>query len=199
MAFTYRQEILRKSIHLSSFWMVLAIACLPRLGAAALFLTGAVCTIITEYLFYKKIDFWGTRLYGKFFSGVLRDNEKNKSFHLSGGAHVFAAAGIVTLLCPATVAMFCVSVLLLCDTMAALIGRRFGTHKLIGHKSWEGTSAFLISGLFLTILFVYFGHLPVLPALIGVLFGCAGDLFNEKGHIDDNLSIPILTAIPFLI
>ena len=46
---SYTQEVLRKSIHLSSLWMVVAMGFLPRLVNIVLFAVLLAGCIITEY------------------------------------------------------------------------------------------------------------------------------------------------------
>ena len=79
------------------------------------------------------------------------------------------------------------AVMLLGDTAAALIGRRFGRHKTVNGKSWEGVIAFLAAGytgcaLFLLIsgmpsVFYFWGAVSVFPA-------AAVELFEKQLHID---------------
>ncbi len=199
MAFDYKQEVFRKLIHLSSFWMVAFIALVPRVWAVAFFALASVVSVTTEYVVYRRPDSLLARLYGKVFARVLRDKERAVRFRLSGGPYVFVAAFVLALLATKEQAMFGLSVLLLCDTLAALIGRRFGKHKIMGKKSLEGTAAFLAGGVLLTVVFAAFGTLSPHLMLAGVMLGCMGDLLNEKCHIDDNFSIPILACLPFLI
>lgn len=196
MAFSLKQEILRKLIHLSSFWIVGLIWVCPRLLAIILLSLVSVVVLIAEYETHK--NSLCARVYRVLFSPVLREKESDSSFGFSGAPYVLLASLILVILMKKPVAMFALSVLLLSDTMAALVGRAIGRHKLMGKKTWEGTAAFLVTGFVVCFVFCWGYGLPMNLAFMGVCLGCLGDLFNNKVHIDDNLSIPLLTALPFL-
>ena len=198
MAFDLKHEISRKLIHLSSFWIVALIWIISRGWAIVLLSLVAAFVLVSEYLVYKKSDSIFTRIYQKLFGYFLRDKEKGKGFHYSGAPYVLVAALILVILFPKIVAMFGMSVLLICDTVAAIVGRSVGRHPLVGHKTWEGTFAFIMGGIVVVSVFFLFTSLPFSTMFIGVLLGTLGDLFNEKLHVDDNLSIPLLTVLPFL-
>ncbi|MBQ3695909.1 MAG: phosphatidate cytidylyltransferase [Alphaproteobacteria bacterium] len=196
MAFNLKQEFLRKLIHLSSFWMVAMVWLLPRVWCILMLCTITTIVLIAEYETHKN-SLCG-RIYRFLFSSVLREKEKDAAFGFSGAAYVLIAALLLVVIMPKVVVMFALSVLLLCDTAAALVGRAIGHYRIIGKKTIEGTVAFVLSGMIVCMLFNWGFGLPVYRALIGVFLGCMGDLLNEKIHIDDNLSIPLLTALPFL-
>ena len=196
MPLSLKHEFLRKLIHLSSFWIVGLVWVCPKTWSILLLSAITVFVLVTEYAAHKNSVCM--RVYHFLFSSVLREKESYATLGFSGAAYVLLAALILVIIMPKMVAMFALSVLIFSDTMAALIGRAYGRHKLVGKKTWEGTMAFLISGWCICALFVHYGHLPLDPAFFGVFLGCLGDLFNDKVHIDDNLSIPLLAALPFL-
>ena len=196
MAFSLKQEILRKLIHLSSFWIVGLIWVCPRMLAIILISLVTGFVLVTEYAAYKNAIC--ARIYHILFSPVLREKEKTDVFGFSGAPYVLLAALLLVILMPKVVAMFAISVLLLSDTMAALVGRALGRHRLIGKKTWEGTLAFLFVGFMICLIFYAGFGLPIGLAFLGVCLGCLGDLLNDYVHVDDNFSIPLLTALPFL-
>lgn len=196
MAFSLKQEFFRKLIHLSSFWIIGLIWLCPRLWAILLLSIVTFIVLVAEYETRK--NSLCARIYRILFFPVLREKEKDSSVGFSGASYVLLAALILVIVVPKVVGMFALSVLLLSDTMAALVGRAMGRHRLIGKKTWEGTLAFLLTGLVVCLVFNYFFGLPFDLALMGVYFGCLGDLFNDRIHVDDNMSIPLLAALPFL-
>ena len=89
------------------------------------------------------------------------------------------------------------------DPMAALIGKRWGRHKLVGRKSLEGTLAFAVSSALLVQVWtmVFFGPtlaaaggwaaaLPV--ALVAGVAGGVAELFAER--LEDNFLIPLVVS-----
>jgi len=87
-----------------------------------------------------------------------------------------------------------------CDTMAALIGKRYGKKKLIGDKSVMGSIAFLISGTLLIFVLQYFipefnfykaGFITVFLAAVFEQISFA--------RINDNLTLPVFSGYVFII
>ena len=205
---SYMQEVRRKLVHLSSLWMAAALWLLPWEFCAILFGVMAALTVLVEYAYYRKVPVvW--QCYGFFFGRMLRDYGSDK-FHLSGGAPVLAAA-CLSALCfacphsetwgPATAAL-AMAVMLLGDTAAALIGRRFGRHRFFNGKSLEGTLAFLFTGFAVVLAGFAFGCYPwqvLLGGIGGVVVAALLELFNCELHLDDNLSIPLAVGAGFLV
>jgi len=198
MAVDFKHEVLRKLIHLSSFWIVALIWWFPKIWSILILGFVTIFVLVAEYETYKQSDSICAHIYKALFGRILRDNEKEESFHYSGAPYVLIAALILVVVFPRSVAMFALTVLLISDSMAALVGRSLGRHPLVGHKTWEGTSAFIFSGLLVSGIFYVYAALPLPLMCMGVVLGALGDLYNEKLHVDDNLSIPLLTALPFL-
>lgn len=201
---SYRNEVFRKLIHLSSLWMVFSIWFFPAPINALLFGVSFVSLIVVEYGNHKKWALF-TLLYGRLFNRVLRDSEKQEKFRISGAPYVLLAAFLVVILFPNVVAMTALSVMLIGDTAAALIGRQFGRHKINNQtKSVEGSLAFWISS-FCVLLFFYFCFSQKISFLIfgalGITAAMLAEIFEKQIHIDDNFSIPMFTgfilAIPF--
>lgn len=195
---TYTQEVLRKLIHLSSLWMVFSLAFLPRTWNISIFLILLVILVATEYGYHKKWPLF-VFVYGRFFSRMLRENEKGDTFRLSGAPYVLAAALMVTLLFEQTVAMIALSIMLIGDTFAALIGRKFGKHKINnGTKSIEGALAFWASSFLVLLYFVYIYNKSLFflgIGAIGLTIAMFAEIYEKQIKIDDNFSIPLVMGI----
>ena len=195
---SYLQEIKRKLVHLSSLWMAAALLLLPWEFCAILFGVLAVLTVLVEYAYYRKVPIISP-CYGFFFGHMLRDYGSDK-FHLSGGAPVLAAACLSALCFEKPYSALAMAVMLLGDTAAALIGRRFGKHRFFNGKSLEGTLAFLATGFLVVLIgFVAFEYpWEVLAGgALGVVAAALLELFNCELHLDDNLSIPLAAGAGF--
>ena len=198
----YWEEIKRKLIHLSSLWMVCSTILLPRLFPAygrwincGLLLFCLVSTLLIEHDYANNGKYIG-RLYGKLFQKMLRREAKPGQWIVSGGAPVLAAALLVNLIFPSPIAAAALAVMLTGDAAAALIGRKFGKHKLVNGKSLEGTLAFILTGIAVSGIFISAtGAVSLLPyTLPAVILAALTELFQKQLKVDDNFSIPLATA-----
>ena len=188
----YSEEVKRKLVHLSSLWMPLAILFLPRAVMIGVFAFCLVGNLIVEYLRAKRVP-GITPVYDALFGRMLREEPRPGQWIISGGPSVFASALTVTCLAPSPVAAASMAVMLLGDTAAALVGRRFGRHKFFNGKSLEGCIAFLAAGYAGAMIFLQGAYWPeMIPA---VFAGMLVEFFEKNLHLDDNFSIPVVTAL----
>ena len=200
---SYWEEIKRKLIHLSSLWMVAATIVLPeffqygRWIACALFAVCLFITLVSEHDYANGGKYLG-RLYGKLFRKMLRNDVKPGQWVVSGGAPVLAAALLVNLIFPYQIAAAALAVMLTGDAAAALVGRKFGKHKLVNNKSWEGTVSFVITAYFFLALTGICNQMPMqfyLAGILAVIAGAVVELFTAQLKIDDNFSIPMTAGV----
>ncbi len=192
---SYKQEVLRKSVHLSSLWMAAVMFFWPPRLNAGIFAFLLAANIILEYGFYKK---WSvcTKTYGKLFGGMLRSKEKTDKFSLSGSPYVLASALMCVVLFTPPVAVVSFASMLIGDTAAALIGRKIGRHKINGgRKSVEGALAFLVSCLLLLLFLTPLLELDktiILWGVLGIVIAMFAEIYEKQLHLDDNFSIPLI-------
>ena len=201
MEITYWEEIKRKLVHLSSLWMVAATLLLApwRYAAAIVFFLLLLLTLDSEHDYANGGRYLG-RLYGKLFGKMLR-NVKPGQWIVSGGAPVLAAALLVNLLFPAWIAASALAVMLTGDAAAALIGRRFGRHKIVNGKSLEGTASFVIVGFLALSVVLLITQQPAAyygAGFIAVFMAALAELFQKQLRLDDNLTIPLCVGLVLL-
>ena len=193
---SYKEEVKRKLIHLSSLWMVAAILLIPNKFYSSIFFGILfVLTLLVERAYVLKVPVI-TELYNFFFGRMLRREPSPDAWIISGGAPVYAAAAFCCLCFSAVCAAAGMALLLTADVAAALIGRRFGKHKFSNGKSWEGSLSFFLTGILaLFLCFTVIGKpgltLYALPAILGATLA---ELFQKKLLLDDNFLIPVITA-----
>ena len=181
---TYRQEVLRKIVHISSsgiailLWYFGKDVLLPWILAAAILFPILDCS--RKYIPFLK------KLYFKLFGIITRPYEHQM---LSGASWVFMGAGVTAYVFNEKVAVIALLVMSLSDSAAALIGLKYGTTRLF-NKSLEGTFAFLIST-YLIIFLLSSASLMLL--LIASITATAIELFSTP-KFNDNILIPIATA-----
>lgn len=187
---SYRHEMYRKSVHLSSLWIP-AIIYFAHTGiSVAIFLSLLMANLLLEYGNYKRWR-WARIFFTVLFSKTLRNKERVRNrFTVTGSVYVLSSAIMCSLLFPKEVAAIALTVMLVSDTLAALVGKAFGTRKVYKQKSLEGTLAFFLSALIINMLFepIYtFTYVSVIACFIATFV----ELFEDRLEMDDNLSIPL--------
>lgn len=194
---TYREEVKRKLIHLSSLWMPLVMCFFPRWTLCILFAVMLILSMLIEYARSYRVRII-TPVYDFFFGKMLREEPKPGSFIISGGPPVYAAAAMVLLLFGNPAAPAAMAVMLMGDSTAALIGRRFGKHKSFNGKSWEGSIGFVVAGWIGAEIMLLLCHVPMyfaLWALLASVLASFVELFTTQLHLDDNFSIPLTVGV----
>lgn len=203
MEISYLEEIKRKGVHLSSLWMVAATLLLAPCQWIACVMFGAllVLTLVSEHDYANGGKYLG-RLYGILFGKMLRNEVKKGQWIVSGGAPVLMAALLVNLLFAPWVAAASLAVMLTGDAAAALVGRKFGKHKTVNGKSWEGFISFVLVGYGALAVVLAIAGVPCkfyLWGLAGVVLAAAAELFQKQLKVDDNFSIPLCVGAVLLI
>ncbi|NWF88906.1 MAG: dolichol kinase [Ignavibacteriaceae bacterium] len=186
----YRDEILRKLIHLSSLSIPIVYYFIPR--NTALIILG----LLTAFALFLDIGRYYSKVIGKVFYKIfgflLRKHEvDDKKRTLNGATYVLLSAFICVFIFPKIIVITAFAVLIVSDTMAALIGRRFGKRRFL-FKSLEGTTAFFISAVIVVLLSpkIEYIYPEYIIGIIAVAFGAIIENVSF-GLTDDNLVIPI--------
>jgi len=184
---SYSGELARKAIHLSSLSIPIVYSFISKSTALTILvpLTLLVgCTDAARHLFPSFRLF-----YHKWLGWLMRAHEKDENGkRLTGATYVLLAASIGILVFPKVIIITAFAIMIVSDTVAALIGRKFGKHPFMG-KSLEGTLAFFISSVGVVCLAPKVGYVPAeyFIGFVAALFGSAVEAMPIA--IDDNLSI----------
>ncbi len=186
----FKKELFRKAIHLSSLWIPAAIYFMPKIVLVPILLIILVGNVILEYGNFKKYP-WARKSFGVLFFRTLRNKETSReNFQFTGAIYVLLSALLCLCLFGKEVATIALTVMLISDSAAALIGRSIGKVKIYKNKTLEGTMAFFLTAVGINLLFwpIYtFGWINVLACLVSTL----AEVYEDKIEIDDNLSVPI--------
>ena len=129
----------------------------------------------------------------------MREQETQEKFRFSGAPYVIAAALMVTILFSDVVAMTALSTMLVGDTAAALIGRKYGKRKINqNRKSVEGSLAFWITSFFILLFFGLLYSQPIwfyMYGILGITAAMFAEIYENRIRIDDNFSIPLVMGL----
>ena len=186
----YRDELYRKLIHLTSLSIPIVYYFISK-GTAALILAilagSALIIDLARYL-HPEIG----KIFYRIFGFLLRQHElDHKKKNLNGATYVLISALISILIFPKIIFISAFTILIISDSLAALIGRKFGKRKFL-FKSLEGTLAFFISACIVILFTPKIGSIKE-EYLIGFIGAFVGAIVENISFrlIDDNLSIPL--------
>jgi dolichol kinase len=196
---SYKQEILRKAIHLASLSIPVSYIFFTRENMLSLLIPATILLIIFDLL-SQNVKFF-INLMMKFFGNLLRPHEKKGKGLFNGATWVLISATICVLVFPKIITISGFTILIISDISAALIGRRFGKHKFFD-KSWEGTISFMVSAIIIILIYFNMFSLPnsyLITGIIAAIIGGFVEAVSKVIKVDDNLSIPISVGIVMVI
>ncbi len=194
-----KNEFYRKAIHVFSTIIPVIYYFTSREFIVGLVGTGTLIMIVLDILKAYTVMF--EKLYKSVLGFILREDEKDfKRTLFTGGTFYAIGIFLALLIFRMEIAIFSILVMIWCDTMAALIGKKFGKKKIFRNRTFAGSTAFIVTGIAIVLIlqevfpdfnFYKAGFITVIAAAIFELFGW------EK--INDNLSLPLFSGIVFII
>jgi dolichol kinase len=193
-AINYRDEVVRKLIHLCSLSIPIIYYFIPKTTALIILsiITAAALIIDLSRYFIPGAG----KIFYSFFGFLLREHEVDtRKKNLNGATYVFISALICIIIFPKVLFLTAFSILIISDSVAALIGRKYGRHKFLS-KSLEGNLAFFISAI-VVVLFTPKVQGLLTEYLIGIAAAAIGAIIENIsfGFADDNLAIPISIGV----
>jgi dolichol kinase len=192
---SYGTELIRKGIHMSSLAIPVVYYFITRETALGilvpLFLLFGISDLARVF-----IPAFGS-FYERWFGFLLRRHELAEGHkRLNGATYVLLSAALCVWLFPKMIVITAFAILIVSDTAAALIGRKFGKHPLVQSKSIEGSTAFFISALMVVAIAPKVQYLP-LEYVIGAVAALVGTAVEAVSGelVDDNLSIPLSISL----
>jgi len=186
----YRDELYRKLIHLTSLSIPIVYYFISKETAALILAILAGLALIIDLARYLHPEVG--KIFYKIFGFLLRKHElDHKKKNLNGATYVLISALIAVLIFPKVIFITAFSILIVSDSLAALIGRKFGRRKFLS-KSLEGTLTFFISACIVILFTPKVGGF-IDEYIIGFISAFVGAIIENISFslIDDNLSIPL--------
>lgn len=186
----YRDELIRKGIHLCSLSIPVIYYFITRETAVYILAGVTAFALILDLARYLSPGI--KSLFLTVFGFMLRKHElDDRKKNLNGATYVFISALLCVIIFPKVLFLTAFPILIVSDSAAALIGRKYGIRPFL-KKSLGGTIAFFLSAL-IVILFT-----PKLGAgageyLIAAAAAAVAAIIENISHgwADDNLSIPM--------
>lgn len=196
----FSHELLRKTVHFISLVIPIAYIFLDR-ETTLLILIPVMLVFVIADIATKRIAFLRV-FYLRIFGSMLRKHEiKKKRVLLNGASWVLISSVLTIFIFPKIIAIVALSVLIVADIFAALIGRKYGKKSFLGikNKSQEGTLAFFVTAFIVVVIYGLVFRLPLLYYVAGLfssfIAAIAEALAKEVLRTDDNLAIPISFGI----
>lgn len=186
----FTQELWRKATHMGA----LVIPCgysLLGLTKGEMLWVMVPATIAMIFIDISRLRGWAfwTGFASKIISGMVRKKEEDGDF--TGATYILLSTCLTVAFYEKHLAIAALAFIIVGDTLAALIGRKFGRHKFGGgRKSYEGSLGCLLGTLIVAVL------TPGLPIYTGI-FGAVVAAVTEglSFNVDDNVSVPILSGL----
>lgn len=190
---SYGVELVRKTIHLCSLSIPVVYYFISKSTVLLILIPLLLLFSIPDLL--RMYHAPTRKAYDKFFGWLLRKHERDEQARkLTGATYVLLSACLFIVLFPKIIFITAFSILIVSDTLAALVGRRFGKHPLF-KKSLEGTAAFFLSGLVVIAIAPKAEGLGA-EYLIGVTAVFLGTIVEAAfTFIDDNILIPFSVGL----
>ncbi len=197
---TYKSELARKSIHLSSLLIPITYLHIPHTTGITILVAMTAVSWLIDVLrhFHEPSRTVLMKVFGK----LLRKHETvNGSFALTGATWVLIAATLTLGVFPTIVGVSAFTVLIVSDTFAALIGRRIRSRPFLD-KSIAGTLTFVGTAWCVVVFFTIFYALPwtyVVAGSIGAAAAAIAEAASVRMRLDDNIAIPFSMAITMML
>lgn len=183
-------ELIRKGIHLLALVIPVGYYLVPFPVAIIGVAISAAASILIDLSRFHNWKLW--HLLSFLLSPIIRDHEVKGGF--TGASYILTTSALTIALFPKEIAIAAITFIIVGDTAAALVGRTWGRHKIIGKKTVEGSSACLVSLLLVSFL------IPGLPTAVAVPGAVAATLAETfSGKVDDNLAVPIISGLVMLL
>lgn len=193
----YNNELLRKGIHLTSVIIPILNYYLEKDLMVYITFSASVLMILFDV---SRKTFQGfDKFYTRCLKLVLRHKELDVKKHLfTGGTYYVIGIFLTIYIFPREIASMAIFVMILSDTAAALIGKKYGNHKIF-NKSVEGSLSFLFIGIIIIAVTPKISQYPLeyVIAFSALFMTTILELLPIK--IDDNLTIPLFFSLVYML
>lgn len=189
--------LIRKLVFLSSLLIPIGYACYFSKWTMVIGL--AIATAIIYYIDYNRhySKFWqkiALLLVGK----IMTKDEKSMEGRLMHCTVYLISSTFTVLLLPKTIAIFVMSLLIVSDTAAAIVGNKYGKTPIFKNKTMEGFEAFVVSGCCVSLIMsitMRTGLGFLINGIIATIFAGITELLADKFDLEDDYAIPAVAGL----
>ena len=202
LAFKY--EIYRKYVHFISLLIPITYFFISK--SLMIYLITFLFLTVLLIDIYRKQDTRLSKYYSKYLTPITRTYESN---NYMGATYLCFISFLLILIVPEDIkfiAIFSISYASLSDACAAIYGILYGKTKIINNRTLEGTTLFILFGIFITFLYIFFSSYNfnfhhLIYIFICPFFSSLVEIFSKTEY--DNLTVPLFSAvylyIPYII
>ncbi|MCX8051442.1 MAG: dolichol kinase [Chlorobi bacterium] len=193
---SFGAELLRKGIHLLSLSIPIGYALMSKGRALSILIPLTLVFVIADVLIHwsEPVRSLAMRIVGP----LLRPHERRQDrMLLNGASYVLIGACITIAIFPKLIAVTALAILIVSDISAAIIGRRYGRHRLFD-KTLEGTLAFFVAALIVIGVIGSLYRLAAVYYIVAAIAAAVGAIVENisiRLKMDDNISIPLSIGI----
>ncbi|OZG31781.1 MULTISPECIES: diacylglycerol/polyprenol kinase family protein [Rickettsieae] len=186
----FKFEIQRKTFHLYSLIIPLFYLFSSKLIITTLLFLLTACVLYVDIA--RNYNLYIKKFTDRFLRKFMRPEEQSGLFRLSGSSFMAIGFFLTALLFSKGLAISSWLILIIADCLAALVGTKIGK-PLENGKSLEGSIAFLISAIFISMLVYFFigYHTSFTVIIISSVVTTIGEFYAKDLLINDNLLIPL--------
>tara|TARA_Y100000766_G_scaffold277837_1_gene283793 strand:- start:1430 stop:2038 length:609 start_codon:yes stop_codon:yes gene_type:complete len=188
--FNYKNEILRKLIHLFDSVIPLSLFYISRENLLFILTPITIIFIILDFARHH-ISYLG-KIYSTFFNIVTREIEQKRNNVTGASYYLLGCLIVVYFFQDINIIISSLLIMSISDSFAALIGVKYGKTKIYGKKSLEGSFSFFVSTII--ILYIFMSNLSPFEYIYISLLITLVELFSFH-RINDNLTIPVFAAL----
>lgn len=188
MAKTYGGEIKRKFFHLSSLSIPILYTWVPKEIAVVALLAATLVFFGIDMLRFYSVRF--RKVFHILTDSVIREKEHHS---FTGSTWILLGSTLCVAVFPKAIAQAAVTFIVIGDIAAALIGRKWGRHRIFGGKSLEGTVAFAVSTIIAGFCIPGLTPQMIIP---GAVLGAVVEVAPIP--LDDNFTVPIAVGLLML-
>ena len=198
----YRVELKRKAIHLGALVLPLGMLLLPTPLARTVLTALAVLAVALDVA-RQRVPAVRDVVVGRVFGWMMRPEElpaEGAPLVFNGAVWMCLSAAACIWLFPPALGAAALSMLMLGDAAAALVGRRFGRTRWPGSlKSVEGSAAYVVAAVLTGLLVAQWPGAEFGPLAVGVGAVVGAALEALPIPINDNFRVPVLSGLAMMI